>query len=200
MWGNISLRLGKIEGKRRRGHQRRWGLDSITNSVHMNLSKMQEIVEDREAWCAPSRGVAKSQTQLRDWTKWEICKNMIILIWKIGHRTVIDYLWLFPSTSISRFSSAIPWRRERLPTPVFWPGEFHGVYSPRGCKELDTTEWLSLSHKLVRGPQPVEWFKLSFLYSADTQEFCYFDYCTFPLIFTLGHGQLSIKPKHPFGL
>ena len=39
----------------------------------------------------------------------------------------------------------IPWRRERLPTPVFWPGEFHGLYSPWGRKELDTTERLSLS-------------------------------------------------------
>ena len=38
----------------------------------------------------------------------------------------------------------IPWRRERLPTPVFWPGEFHGLYSPWGCKELDTSEQLSL--------------------------------------------------------
>ena len=40
-----------------------------------------------------------------------------------------------------------PWRRERLPTPVFWPGEFHGPYSPWGCKESDTTEQLSLSRK-----------------------------------------------------
>ena len=39
----------------------------------------------------------------------------------------------------------IPWRRERLPTPVFWSGEFHGLYSPWGRKELDTTGWLSLS-------------------------------------------------------
>ena len=39
----------------------------------------------------------------------------------------------------------IPWRRERLPTPVFWLGEFHGLYSPCDCKELETTEWLSLS-------------------------------------------------------
>ena len=39
----------------------------------------------------------------------------------------------------------IPWRRERLPTPVFWPGEFHGLYSPWGHKESDMTEWLSLS-------------------------------------------------------
>ena len=38
----------------------------------------------------------------------------------------------------------IPWRREWLPTPVFWPGESHGLYSPWGCKESDTTEWLSL--------------------------------------------------------
>ena len=39
----------------------------------------------------------------------------------------------------------IPWRRERLPTPVFWPGEFHGLYSPQVHKQSDTTEWFSLS-------------------------------------------------------
>ena len=38
-----------------------------------------------------------------------------------------------------------PWRRDRLPTPVFWPGEFHGLYSPWGCKESDMTERLSIS-------------------------------------------------------
>ena len=41
-----------------------------------------------------------------------------------------------------------PWRRERLPTPVFWPGKFHGLYSPWGCKESDTTWWFSLKLKL----------------------------------------------------
>ena len=45
----------------------------------------------------------------------------------------------------------IPWRRERLATPVFWPGEFHGLYSPWGCKELDTTERLSLSLGIWEG-------------------------------------------------
>ena len=40
----------------------------------------------------------------------------------------------------------VPWRRERLPTAVFWPGEFHGLYSPWGCKESDRTEWLSHFH------------------------------------------------------
>ena len=43
----------------------------------------------------------------------------------------------------------IPWRRERIPTPVFWPGEFHGLYSPWGCKESDTIEELSLFQTLV---------------------------------------------------
>jgi len=61
-----TLMLGKIEGKRRRGWQRiRW-LDSITDSVDMNLSKLWEIVEDRGAWYAAVHRVAKNQTQFSD--------------------------------------------------------------------------------------------------------------------------------------
>ena len=125
----------------------------MLHSVQFNISVLSDSATPWNPW------TAACQASLSITNSWSLLKHMCIASVMLCYISVIyhcDSLILksqglpFRRPWFDCWVGKIPWRRERLPTPVFWPGEFLGLYSPWGHKEWDTTERLSLfSHTYI---------------------------------------------------
>ena len=140
-----TLMLGKIEGRRTRGWQRMRCLNSITNSMNMNLGKLQEMVRDREAWHAAVHGVTKNHTWLNDWTT---------------RIAISNKTWSFENTSMwsrARFKGnrgrkkvKRDWREKEgmIQVMFFFPDSFYLIKKPSSSYASINGEFQNISYVL----------------------------------------------------
>ena len=164
-----TLMLEKIEGERRREWQRMRWLYGITNSMHMSLSQLWELVIDREAWCATVHGVAKSQTRLSNWTE----LNRLL-----RRMYVIDWIWF----------SAIIWKMKGWTVlSIFSDLKFYHITFFSSMSMIQSRKrWVlftGISHLLPYRRQWVEqWFKCTDVWKTYLHKSCsQSDYSTLPL-------------------
>ena len=143
--------LGKIEGRRWMGWQRMVWWGGITDLMDMSLSKLWDLVMDRKACHAAVHGGHKQldTSEQLNWTDYKIlflhslfvCASLVAQLVKAP-----PAMW---ETWVQSLVWEDCWRRDRLPIPIFWAREFHGLYSSWGCKESDTTEQRSFHFTFI---------------------------------------------------